>query len=478
METIRVKEVEYNNAPAHHQLYHQNVKRFTEEFKTIHNIAPKFIIQTYGCQMNEHDSEKMSAMLINLGFEETEVLEEASLVLYNTCSIRENAENKVYGHLGSLKSLKRKNPELIIGICGCMMQQEHIVETIKNKYKHVDLIFGTHNLHLLPQLLNQSIAADDMIIDVWDNADSVVEGLPVKRKRNSKAYVNIIYGCDNYCTYCVVPYTRGKIRSRRAEDIVAECKLLIDEGVKEITFLGQNVNSYGQDLEKKVSFAELLTMVNAIEGKFRLRFMTPHPKDLSDELIMAIANLDKVCEYLHLPVQAGSNSLLKAMNRRYTVENYLEKVNKLKRAVPDITLSTDIIIGFPGESEADVDDLIELIKIVEYDSAFTFIYSKRGGTPAAKFDNQIPEPLKHQRFDRMLKVLNQIVKRKNAALLDREFEVLIEGKARDKNYMIGRTRQNHTVNVLADGIEIGDFVDVRITKAGGFSLYGEKLSNE
>ncbi len=475
METIKVKQAVIHYKPAYHQVYDQNIKHFTDDYKTIHNTAPKFLIQTYGCQMNEHDSEKMSAMLINLGFEEGQTLEESALILYNTCSIRENAEHKVYGHLGSLKSLKRRNPDLIIGVCGCMMQQAHIVETIKTKYKHVDLIFGTHNLHTLPELLNKTVAGDAMIVEVWDNADSVVEGVPIKRKKDSKAFVNIIYGCDNYCTYCVVPYTRGKIRSRRAEDIVEESRQLIEQGVKELTFLGQNVNSYGLDLEKPVTFAQLLTMINQIEGKFRIRFMTPHPKDLSDELIAAIANLDKVCEYVHLPVQAGSDSVLKAMNRRYTVANYLEKVHKLKAAVPNVTLSTDIIIGFPGETEEDVDSLIEVIKEVEYDSAFTFIYSKRGGTPAAKFKNQIPEPLKHKRFERMLNVLNDIIKEKNQALVGKEFEVLIEGNARHTDYMIGRTRQNHSVNVLGSDLEIGQFVDVKITKAGGFSIYAERI---
>ncbi len=475
MDTIKVKEAECQQAPAYHQVYNQNIKQFTDDYKTIHNMAPKFLIQTYGCQMNEHDSEKMSAMLLELGFDEATELEEAALILYNTCSIRENAEHRVYGHLGSLKPLKKQNPDLIIGICGCMMQQPHIVETIKTKYKHVDLIFGTHNLHTLPQLLNKTVSGDDMIVEVWDEADKVVEGVPVKRKKDSKAFVNIIYGCDNYCTYCVVPYTRGKLRSRKPEDIVAEAELLVKQGVKELTFLGQNVNSYGLDLENKTSFAQLLTMINAIEGKFRIRFMTPHPKDLSDELIAAIANLDKVCEYLHLPVQAGSDSVLKAMNRRYTVANYLEKVNKLKAAVPDITLSTDIIIGFPGETEEDVDGLIDLIKEVQYDSAFTFIYSKRGGTPAAKFENQVPESLKHERFERMLEELNTIVKAKNQALVGKEFELLIEGHARHKDYMIGRTRQNHSVNVLADDLEVGQFVNVKITKAGGFSLYAERV---
>jgi tRNA-2-methylthio-N6-dimethylallyladenosine synthase len=326
---------------------------------------------------------------MQMGYQPTEIKKEAELIIYNTCCVRENAELKVFGNIGSLKPLKEKNENLKIAVCGCMMQQSHIVDEIKAKYRHVDLVFGTHNLHTFPMLLEKTLETDKMLVDVWESESGVVEGLPVIRKKEIKAYLNIMFGCDNFCTYCIVPYTRGRERSRLPKDILTEAKELISAGVKEITILGQNVNSYGKDLESNYSFSDLLHELDSIEGKFRLRFMTPHPKDISDEVIEAVATLDSLCEYIHLPVQAGSDRLLKAMNRKYTRDQYIQLVDKIRTRVSGVTLSTDIIIGFPGETDEDIEDLIDLIKHVKYESAFTFIYSSREGTPAAKMENQI-----------------------------------------------------------------------------------------
>lgn len=455
------------------QLYIQAVRQVADDYYRIHGHKPAYLIKTYGCQMNEHDSEKLSAMLMQMGYQEATALESAQLIIYNTCCVRENAEFKVYGNLGALKPLKEKRPDLVIAVCGCMMQQQHVVNEIKAKYRHVDLVFGTHNLHTFPRLLQKSMETDAMLIEVWESEREIVEGLPVSRKKDLKAFVNIMYGCNNFCTYCIVPYTRGRERSRLPQDILNEIQSLIDEGVKEVTLLGQNVNSYGKDLASPMAFSELLREIDALEGIGRVRFMTPHPKDFSDALIDAIADLKSVCEYVHLPVQAGSDALLKAMNRYYTRQDYLDLVAKIKAKIPGVNLSTDIIIGFPGETEADVLDLIDLIETVQYDSAFTFIYSMREGTPAAKMDNQIPEAIKHQRFDRMLKALNDIVIQKNHAMKDQVVEVLIEGFSRSEGALIGRTRTSRTVHFKGDASWIGQLRQVRITEPKNFSLYGE-----
>ena len=376
-------------------------------FYAIHQTKPKYMIQTFGCQMNEHDSEKLCAMLDDMGYQRTVLAAECDLIIYNTCAVRENAELKVYGNLGQLKFNKRKNPDLKIAVCGCMMQQPHVVKELKSKYNHVDLVFGTHNLYKFPELLASSMDSEKMLVDVWDVDGEVVEGLRSSRKFELKAFVNIMYGCNNFCTYCIVPYTRGRERSRSVEDIVNEIKELVANGTKEITLLGQNVDSYGKTLENPMTFAELLRIVNEIEGLERIRFMTSHPKDISDEVIYAIRDCDKVCEFIHLPVQCGSTSLLKKMNRHYSKEYYLEIIEKAKKEIPDIAFSTDLMIGFPGETEEDLLDTIDVVRKVKYDAAFTFIYSKREGTPAAKMDNQIPEEIKHERFNRVLAAVNE-----------------------------------------------------------------------
>ena len=444
-------------------------------FFAIHQTKPKYMIQTFGCQMNEHDSEKLCAMLDDMGYVKGMMVEECDLIIYNTCAIRENAELKVFGNLGHLKFAKRKNPDLKIAVCGCMTQQSHVVEEIKSKYNHVDLVFGTHNLYKFPELLVTSMDSSKILVDVWDVDGEVVEGLRSSRKFELKAFVNIMYGCNNFCTYCIVPYTRGREISRNPEDIIKEIEELVANGTKEITLLGQNVDSYGKTLDNPVTFAELLRMTNEIEGLERIRFMTSHPKDISDEVIYAMRDCDKVCEFLHLPVQCGSTKLLKKMNRHYSKEHYLEIIEKAKKEIPDIAFSTDLMIGFPGETEEDLLDTIDVVEKVRYDSAFTFIYSKREGTPAAKMEDQIPEDEKHRRFDEVLEHVNRIVNDINYSYQDKIVEVLVEGKsAKDKNRYTGKTRQNKTVNFDSEEENlVGKLVNVKITQPRSFSLNGE-----
>ena len=444
----------------------------------INKRKPKYMIQTFGCQMNEHDSENLAGMLDAMGYESTMMTDDCDLIIYNTCAVRENAELKVYGNLGHLKLAKRKNPDLKIAVCGCMMQQPHVVKEIKSRYKHVDLVFGTHNLYKFPELLTNTMDSDKLLVDVWDVDGEVVEGLRSSRKFELKAFVNIMYGCNNFCTYCIVPYTRGRERSRTPEDIINEIKDLAAKGTKEITLLGQNVDSYGKTLEEDITFAELLRMVNEIEGIERIRFMTSHPKDISDEVIYAMRDCDKVCEYLHLPVQCGSSRLLKKMNRHYTKEDYLRIIEKAKAEIPGIAFSTDLMIGFPGETEEDLLDTIDVVEKVKYDNAFTFIYSKREGTPAAKMEDQIPEDVKHERFNRVLSKVNEILVDLNASYVGKTVEVLIEGTSKtDEAKFTGRTRQNKLVNFTVknpDAKLLGTLMNVKITEANTFSLVGEE----
>ncbi|NLK42889.1 MAG: tRNA (N6-isopentenyl adenosine(37)-C2)-methylthiotransferase MiaB [Tissierellia bacterium] len=432
-----------------------------------------YYIRTYGCQMNEHDSEKISWILSNMGYNETESLEEADLIIYNTCLVRENAEIKVYGNLGALKQLKREKPDLIIAICGCMMQREEIRNVITSKYKHVDLIFGTHNIHKLPQLINNHLKTGKTIVDVLEDSREIVEDIDANRKYSYKAFVNIMYGCNNFCSYCIVPYTRGRENSREPENIIKEIKELAQNGCKEVTLLGQNVNSYGKALNRDYDFVDLLRDINEIDGIERIRFMTSHPKDLSDKLIEAYKSLDKLCEHLHLPVQAGSNRILKEMNRKYTKEDYLLIIKKLKEAVPNIAITTDIIVGFPGETEEDFNETLELVKEVEYDSAFTFLYSIREGTRAAKMENQIDDKVKHARFQKLSDLLNDISLGKNEKLLGETFEVLVEEVSKNNpEVLTGRTRSNKLVHFKGDKSLIGTMVNVKIENAKTFTLEG------
>lgn len=436
-------------------------------------VQKKYFIRTYGCQMNEHDSEKISWILTNMDYSETESMEEADLIIYNTCLVRENAEIKVYGNLGALKKLKREKPDLIIAICGCMMQREEIRNVITSKYKHVDIIFGTHNIHKLPQLINNHLKTGKTIVDVLEDSREIVEDLDANRKYFFKAFVNIMFGCNNFCSYCIVPYTRGREVSREPENILSEIKELAKSGCKEVTLLGQNVNSYGKTLSREYDFVDLLRAINEIDGIERIRFMTSHPKDLSDKLIEAYKSLDKLCEHLHLPVQSGSNRILKEMNRKYTREDYLLIIKKLKEAVPNIAITTDIIVGFPGETEEDFNDTLELVKEVEYDSAFTFLYSIREGTRAARMKNQVDDKIKHARFQKLSQVLNEISLRKNEKLLGETFEVLVEEVSKNNpEVLTGRTRSNKLVHFKGDKNLIGTMVNVKIEEAKTFFLEG------
>ncbi|AJA48021.1 tRNA-2-methylthio-N(6)-dimethylallyladenosine synthase [Clostridium pasteurianum DSM 525 = ATCC 6013] len=437
----------------------------------------KFYIETWGCQMNEEDSEKLSGMLKLSGYERTEDKKKADLIIFNTCCVRENAEQKVYGNLGALKSVKEKRPDLIIAICGCMMQQENMADDIIKRFPFVDIIFGTHNSHMLPEYLNRVKQEGKSIIEIWDKEKGIVEGLPVDRLSKIKAFVTIMYGCNNFCTYCIVPYVRGRERSRTPEDIEKEIMELVKEGYKEITLLGQNVNSYGKDFTPALDFADLLMRINKIEGLERIRFMTSHPKDLSLKVIEAIRDSEKVCKHIHLPVQSGSSKILKKMNRHYDREYYMKLIKNIKEQIPGIALSTDIIVGFPGETEEDFNDTLKLIEDVEYDSAFTFLYSPRKGTPASQMEEEmISEEVKHERFNRLVTLVNDISAKKNREYHNKIVEVLVEGTSKnDENKLMGRTRTGKLVNFEGLRENIGNLVKVKITKAQSFSLYGEEV---
>jgi len=436
----------------------------------------KFYSLAMGCQMNAHDSEKICSMLINMGYTQTFSEADADFIIYNTCCIRENAEDKVYGKLGYLKHLKRKNPDLLIALCGCMMQESHVIEKIKASYRHADIIFGTFNLHKLPELTYNRMTSGDMIIDIWEEHGEIIEDTSYKREYPFKASVNIMYGCNNFCSYCIVPYVRGRERSREKEDIIEEIKGLVKDGVKEICLLGQNVNSYGKTLAQPVTFAQLLKDVNEIDGLERIRFMTSHPKDLSDELIEAIKTLDKVCPYLHLPVQSGSTKILEKMNRRYTKESYLNLVEKICTAVPDIMISTDIIVGFPGETEEDFEDTLDVVRKCGYSTAFTFIYSRRRGTPADTMEGQIDDATAHRRFDRLLEVLNSGIHEIHSKLLGTTANVLVEEVSRqDEDIVSGRSEHNTLIHFKGDSSLIGKTVPVRITENKTFYLMGERI---
>lgn len=436
-------------------------------------MSRTFHITTFGCQMNEHDSEVIDGLLTERGFSSVKERKDASIVIINTCSVRDNADKRFFGTLGQLKKRKESDPSFIVCVCGCMMQQQRVVDTIKTKYPWVDVIFGTNSIHHIPELIEKVAIEKEKVVDIIENTEEIVEGLPAKRLFDHKALVNIMFGCNNFCTYCIVPYTRGREKSRAPEAIVDEVKGLVADGVKEIMLLGQNVNSYDGN---GTSFAELLKMLNDVDGLERIRFMTSNPKDLSDELIEAFAVCDKLCRNLHLPIQSGSNRVLKRMNRKYTREDYLKLIEKLRKTVPDITLSTDIIVGFPGETNEDFEETLSIVKEVEYDSAFTFIYSIRKGTPAEKFEDQIEESEKHRRFDLLVNAVNEISEKKNKAYQDRVEKVLVDGISKnDKSTLTGRTDGFKLVNFAGKKELIGSIVDVKITDAKTFSLFGEVI---
>lgn len=435
-----------------------------------------FWICTWGCQMNEEDSEKLSGGLKPLGHVRTESKEEADIIVYNTCCVRENAEQKVDGNLGALKKLKKAHPEKIIAVTGCMMQQEGMAQKIISKFPYVDIIIGTHNAYKFTEYLGRALGGERPIVEVWDKEADIIEGAPIDRANSMKGFVTIMYGCNNFCTYCIVPHVRGRERSRASAEIIKEIEGMVAEGYKEVTLLGQNVNSYGKGLEENINFAELLRRINKIEGLERVRFMTSHPKDLSEEVVDVIAEGEKLCESIHLPVQSGSSRILKKMNRHYTREQYLETIKKIKEKIPGVALTTDIIIGFPGETEEDFLDTLSLVKEVEYDSAFTFLYSKRSGTPADMMFDQVDENVKKDRFNRLVAAVNEICAKKNKEYDGRTVEVLVEGESKnDETKLTGRTRTGKLVNFTGNKENIGKLVNVKITKANSFSLIGEEV---
>ena len=436
----------------------------------------KCAVVTFGCQMNARDSEKLTGVLREAGYEIIDEETEADFVIYNTCTVRDNANQKVYGHLGLLKSRVKKNPNLRIALCGCMMQEASVIETIREKYKFVNLVFGTHNIFKFPELLYRMLTSDSQIIDIWEDTDQIVEDLPVDRKYSFKSGINIMFGCNNFCSYCIVPYVRGRERSREPKEIIREIEKLVNEGVIEVMLLGQNVNSYGKNLDNPMSFAKLLKEIEKIDGLKRIRFMTSHPKDLSDELIEVMANSEKICKHIHLPLQSGSDRVLKEMNRRYTKEQYLSLVEKIKKAIPDVAVTTDIIVGFPGETAADVDDTIDVIRKVHYDNAFTFIYSKRTGTPAAARPDQCDEAEVKANFDRVLNAVKEEAMIRNGYLVGRVEEALVEEiNAHDDTFVTGRLSNNSMVHFKGDASLIGKLVKVNILEAKGFYYMGEMI---
>ena len=430
---------------------------------------------TFGCQMNARDSEKLAGVLERIGYVETED-ENADFVIYNTCTVRENANLRVYGRLGYLHSLKKKNPHMMIALCGCMMQEPQVVEKLKKSYSFVNLIFGTHNIYKFAELVVSALLSDRMVIDIWKDTDKIVEDLPTERKYPFKSGVNIMFGCNNFCSYCIVPYVRGRERSRNPKDIIREIERLVADGVVEVMLLGQNVNSYGKNLEEPMTFAQLLQEVEKIEGLKRIRFMTSHPKDLSDELIEVMKNSRKICRHIHLPLQSGSSRILKLMNRRYDKEKYLELVRKIREAMPDISLTTDIIVGFPGETEEDFLETMDVVEKVRYDSTFTFIYSKRTGTPAAVMEDQVPEDVVKDRFDRLLKKVQEIGREMSSRDTGTVQEVLVEEQnSQDPHLVTGRLSNNLLVHFPGDVSLIGQLCKVELLECKGFYYMGRKV---
>lgn len=434
-------------------------------------------VTTFGCQMNARDSEKLLGILKSAGFEETDS-DEADFVIYNTCTVRDNANQRVYGRLGALKSIKKKNKEMKIALCGCMTQEPSVVEKLKKSYPFVDLIFGTHNIFCFAELLVRMYTENSQIIEIWDKTDKIVEQLPVDRKYSFKSGINIMFGCNNFCTYCIVPYVRGRERSRKPEEIIDEIKRLVADGVIEIMLLGQNVNSYGKNLEEKVTFPELLKMIEKIDGIERIRFMTSHPKDLSDELIEVMANSKRICGHIHLPLQSGSSRILKAMNRCYDKEKYLALVEKIRARIPDISITTDIIVGFPGETYEDVLETIDVINKAQFDNAFTFIYSKRTGTPAASMPNQVDEETVKKHFDMVLSTVQEMAKKRTGRFAGQTVSVLCEDiNEQNSEFLDARMSGNTVVHFKGDKSLVGKIVDVKLTDFHGFYYDAEMIND-
>ncbi len=435
-------------------------------------MSKKYYITTYGCQMNLHESEKIAGILSSMNYIEAQTENDADIIVFNTCCIRENAEDRAEGNIGALKQLKKLKKDLIIAVGGCMTQQSEYAEKLHGKFPFVDIIFGTHNLESFKDLLEKKLSQKKSVIEVLEKELPIIEGTPKTRTSYPNAWVNITYGCNNFCTYCIVPYVRGRERSRRPEDIIEECRELISNGYKEITLLGQNVNSYGNDLEN-TNFSNLISRICEIDGKFRLKFMTNHPKDFTEELVKVISENKKICHTVHLPVQAGSNRILKLMNRRYTREQYLEKISFLKKYIPDIAITTDIMVSFPTETEEDFNDTLDLVKQVEFAGAFTFIYSKRKGTPAATMDGQIDESVSKERIMKLIDLQNSINKKHSLGYKNKTIEILCEGYDEKKDMYLGRDNYGRMAYFKGSKELIGQFVNVKITKTGGISLIGE-----
>ena len=432
-------------------------------------------VVTFGCQMNARDSEKLAGILERIGYAETDT-EDADFVIYNTCTVRENANLRVYGRLGQMKRTKQRHPDMLIALCGCMMQEPLVVDKIRKSYRHVDIIFGTHNIFKLAELIQTRLNTGKMVVDIWKDTNQIVEDLPNERKYSFKTGVNIMFGCNNFCSYCIVPYVRGRERSREPKDIIREIERDVADGVKEVMLLGQNVNSYGKNLENPISFAKLLQEIEKIEGLERIRFMTSHPKDLSDELIAVMGQSKKICRHLHLPLQSGSSRILKLMNRKYTKESYLDLVDRIRKGCPDISLTTDIIVGFPGETEEDFLETMDVVEKVGFDSAFTFIYSKRTGTPAASMENQVPEDVIKDRFDRLLKLVQQKASEASARFTGSVQKVLVEEvNEHDDSMVTGRMSNNLLVHFKGTPDLIGQIVNVHLEECKGFYYIG-KLS--
>ena len=458
----------------------ENQKEYIEEINKINlDNNPNYIILTMGCQLNENDSEKLSGMIEKMGYTNTENIEEADLIVFNTCCVRENAEDKLFGKLGEAKKIKEKRGT-IIAIGGCMMQEKHIVDKLQKSYPFFDIVFGTHTLHKFPQDLYNVILNKKRIEDIIDIDGEIIEGLPIKRNDNIKASVTIMYGCNNFCSYCIVPYVRGRERSRKPEDIINEVRELADKGYKEITLLGQNVNSYMRnevlenENEKITSFAKLLYAVNEIKGIERIRFISPHPKDFTEDVIDAIKKCDKVCKLIHLPLQSGNSRVLKEMNRKYTKQQYLELVEKMKKEIPNLTLSTDIIVGFPGETDEDFEDTLDVVKKVNFEQVYMFIYSRRVGTPADRMQNQVPEEQKHIRFEKLKKLVEEQIEEKNKKYINTIQKVLVEGKSKNNEDMLtGRTDSNKVVIFKGNDNLIGQIINLKIVSEHMWYLKGE-----
>lgn len=440
---------------------------------------PLAFVDTYGCQQNEADSEKIRGMLSEMGYDFTRNEREADVIVINTCAVREHAETRVFGNVGALTHSKKANPNQIIALCGCMVQQPAAAERLKRSYRHVDLVFGPHALWRFPEFIHTILTEKGRIFSVEDSDGEVVEGLPVRRDGTIKAWLSIMYGCNNFCSYCIVPYVRGRERSREPEHILADARELVKAGYKDITLLGQNVNSYGKDLETKTDFADLLRMINDIPGDFRIRFMTSHPKDATEKLFKTMAECEKIAKHIHLPFQAGNDRVLKEMNRRYTRDEYLALVDRARELMPDIVITSDVIVGFPGETDEEFEDTIKVIERVRFDALFTFIYSKRKGTPAAEMPDSATREDKQKRFDRLLEVQNRISGEKHAAYVNSVQRVLVDGLSGDSRYpLTARTGGGRLVHLCGDESYIGRYTDVKITGSNTWALFGEVITEK